>query len=425
MNTYTFINWGRNIKAEIPHYYQPVSEAEICEIVRKSRKIRMVGAGHSWSELCVSEESLINLDKYNKVISIDKQNHIARIQSGIRIYELNKELDKAGMAFINLGSYDKQSVAGALSTCTHGTGINYQILASQVESYSLIKSDGSVEEIDEKHPLFYAAITGLGSLGIISEISLNITPTFNIDDETLAVPFEEAVKNIRKWVKEYDHFKMWWIPHTGKMIVFKHNRTSEKERYTQFGNWFKLIFLAEHMYRVLLFVGHLWHKLRPICNKLMISSYSKPFRRIQKSHEVFLVPEPPVHRETEWAFDIEKAEDLLREYHNLIENSQHKINFIQEIRFTKGDNFMLSPCYRKDSVWIGAYLIGNKGWDALFTDFEKFARKHDGRPHWGKEFTPDKNYLLNLYPLYEEFTNLKKQLDPQGKFENTLIEKLF
>jgi FAD/FMN-containing dehydrogenase len=425
LSNYTFTNWGRNISVEIPHYYQPVSENEICDIVRKSEKIRLVGAGHSWSALCVSSEALINLDNYNKVLSIDKNNLTARIQSGIRIYQLNQALDREGLAVINLGSYDRQSVAGALSTCTHGTGIEYQILASQVESYSLIKADGTVEEITKTHPLFYAAVTGMGTLGIISEITLKVTPAFNIEDETIAVPFEEAVSNLKAWLKEYDHFKMWWIPHTGKMIVFKHHRTSQPEKYSRLGNWLKLIFLAEYMYRILLFIGHLWHQLRPLCNKLMINSYSRAFRRIQKSHEVFLVPEPPIHRETEWAFDIDKAEDLLREYHELIENSGHKINFIQEIRFTKGDNFMLSPCYRQDSVWIGAYLIGNKGWDALFADFEKFARKHDGRPHWGKEFTPDKSYLQSHYPLYPDFATLRKQLDPHGKFENELIEKLF
>jgi hypothetical protein len=265
----------------------------------------------------------------------------------------------------------------------------------------------------------------MGTLGIISEITLKVAPAFNIEDETIAVPFEEAVSNLKAWLKEYDHFKMWWIPHTGKMIVFKHHRTSQPEKYSRLGNWLKLIFLAEYMYRILLFIGHLWHQLRPFCNKLMINSYSRAFKRIQKSHEVFLVPEPPIHRETEWAFDIDKAEDLLREYHELIENSEHKINFIQEIRFTKGDNFMLSPCYKQDTIWIGAYLIGNKGWDALFADFEKFARKHDGRPHWGKEFTPDKSYLQSHYPLYHDFSNLRKQLDPHGKFENELIGKLF
>jgi L-gulono-1,4-lactone dehydrogenase len=425
LKNYTFTNWGRNISVEIPHYYQPVSESEICDVVKKHRKIRLVGAGHSWSELCVSEEALINLDKYNQVLYINKDKQIVRIQAGIRLYQLNNELDKADMAIINLGSYDQQSVAGALSTCTHGTGIEYQILASQVESYSLIKADGTVEEITKTHPLFYAAVTGMGTLGIISEITLKVTPAFNIEDETIAVPFEEAVSNLKAWLKEYDHFKMWWIPHTGKMIVFKHHRTSQPEKYSRLGNWLKLIFLAEYMYRILLFIGHLWHQLRPLYNKLMINSYSRAFRRIQKSHEVFLVPEPPIHRETEWAFDIDKAEDLLREYHELIENSGHKINFIQEIRFTKGDNFMLSPCYRQDSVWIGAYLIGNKGWDALFADFEKFARKHDGRPHWGKEFTPDKSYLQSHYPLYPDFSTLRKQLDPHGKFENELIEKLF
>lgn len=410
---------------EIPYYFQPTTEDEIVEIIKNHKKIRLVGAGHSWSELCVSEEALINLDNYNKVISFDKENETLKVQAGIRLFQLNKALDEIEMALINLGSYDHQSIAGALSTCTHGTGLEFQILASQVESYTLIKADGSVAEIDKNHSLFYAVITGLGALGIISEITLKIIPAFNIEDETKSYSFDEVLKNLETWVKQYDHFKMWWIPHTDKIIVFKHNRTEKPENYSKIGNWIKLRLLAEYMYRLLLFIGHLWHNLRPWCNIIMIGSYSKAFNRIQKSHEVFLVPEPPIHRETEWAFNVNKSVELLSEYRNLIEKSQHKINFIQEIRFTKGDNFMLSPCYKQDSIWIGAYLIGNKGWNGLFTDFEKFARKQNGRPHWGKEFTPDKKYLQSHYPLYINFSGLRKQLDSEGKFENKLIGKIF
>lgn len=423
-SNFKFINWGKNLKVDIPKYFRPSNENEIVAIVKEAKKVRLVGSGHSWSPVCVSEEVLINLDNYSKIIALDKDKEIVKVQAGIRLRDLNKQLDKLGFALLNLGSIDHQSLAGALSTCTHGSGINFKILASQVEAYSLIKADGSIEQIDKKHPKFRAALTGMGALGIISEISIKVCEAFNIEDKTILVPFDEAISKIPTWIKTFDHFKMWWIPHTNEMIVYQHQRTQKKEQYSSIYNWFRLILLDEYLYRILLIFGHLFHSLRPFLNKLMIQSYKAPFYRIQKSYEVFAVPEPPVHRETEWAFDINEAQRLLKEYKKMIDHSQHKINFIQEIRFTKGDDFMLSPCYKRDTVWIGAYLIGDKGWEALFNDFQDFALKNNGRPHWGKEFTPSKIDFEKHYPEIKDFKKLMAENDAKGKFMNKWMKKI-
>ena len=109
----------------------------------------------------------------------------------------------------------------------------------------------------------------------------------------------------------------------------------------------------------------------------------------------------------------------------MIAESEHKINFIQEIRFVKGDEFALSPAYQRDSVWVGCYLIGDKGWHELLSDFEKLAHSFNGRPHWGKEFTINKKYLAAQYPLMNSFNELRKNFDPTGKFENKMISQLF
>jgi FAD/FMN-containing dehydrogenase len=142
-------------------------------------------------------------------------------------------------------------------------------------------------------------------------------------------------------------------------------------------------------------------------------------------YKVFNVPEPPVHRETEWAFDINLAPTLLREYRNMIEEKGHLINFIQEIRFVRGDDFALSPCYGRDSVYVGAYNADNRGWNELLADFEELAIKHNGRPHWGKEFNVGTDYLKSVYPKWDEFVELRKEMDAAGIFANPMIEKMF
>ena len=151
-----------------------------------------------------------------------------------------------------------------------------------------------------------------------------------------------------------------------------------------------------------------------------------PLDRIEKSYTVYVVPEPPKHRETEWAFDVKDAKELLKEYQQIFSgNMSFSFNFIQEIRFTKGDDFWLSECYKRDTIWIGAYNHPDKQWPAILAYFEAFAMKHNGRPHYGKEFTVRKEYLAQQYPKYADFIVLRKQLDPSNKFGNELIDELF
>ena len=159
-------------------------------------------------------------------------------------------------------------------------------------------------------------------------------------------------------------------------------------------------------------------------NQKIVNGLLPNVDRIERSYKVFNVPEPPIHRETEWAFDINLTPTLLREYKQMVEEKGHLINFIQEIRFVKGDDFALSPCYSRDSVYVGAYNADNRGWDELLSDFEELATKHNGRPHWGKEFNVGTDYLKSVYPKWDDFLKLREELDPNGRFMNHMMIKL-
>lgn len=424
---YRFINWAKNENCLAQNFFQPETEEEIIEVVKKAKKVRMVGTGHSWNAICLSEDSILNLDYYNKVLSVDKENLQVKIQSGIKLWYLNEYLDEVGLALTNLGSIAKQSLAGAISTGTHGSGINYQILGSQIEEFSLIKADGEkiILHKERDRDLFNKCLVSLGCLGVISEITLNIVPAFNLHDYTIAVPFNQAVENLDEHINTTDHFKMWWFPHTDNMVLYRYNRTQVKANDSRFRQWFMDEFISVNIYRLLLKVGNIKRSWRKVINRLLILNFNKPLDRIEKSYKVFNVPEPPLHREVEWAFDISVAKDLLREYKQLIDSSNHLINFIQEIRFTKADDYALSACYGRNTIWLGAYNADNFGWKELMNDFETLAKKYNGRPHWGKEFNADKEYLKSVYPKYDEFNQLRKQLDPTEKFSNPFIDRLF
>ncbi len=424
---YLFKNWAGNIKRKVPSFYQPETEEEIISIIKGHNKTRLVGTGHSWNKICVSNEALVNLDLYRQVLEINKNAKTIKVQAGIKLSRLNKLLDKEGFALQNLGSIATQSLGGAISTGTHGTGINFQILGSQVLDFTLIKADGEKILIDRvnNEDLFNASIVNLGCLGIISEITWQVTDAFNLHDYTQTVYFDEVIENLEELLEQNDHLKFWWLPPAEKLIVYKYNRTHEKRNDTRLRQFLKDEFSSVLFYRSMVKIAGIYPKFAPKVSQIMTSLFEKPLDRIEKSFRVFNVPEPPIHRETEWAFDAKNAKEILTAYKRHILNSNFNFNFIQEIRFTKSDNFWLSPSYQRDSLWIGFYHYNHENWNEALPFHEAFAKKFDGRPHWGKEFTIDQNYLQEQYERFNEFIKLKKEFDPSGRFENEFIKKIF
>lgn len=420
-------NWAGNVKFAPNEIAYPESTEDVVKLVKTGRRIRCIGTGHSWSDLAPTDDILMATDGLNQVLSVDTITNLATIQAGAKLEHLNLILWSKGYAFSNLGSIARQSLAGAISTATHGSGIHHQILASQVESYVLVKADGELLEVSRKKDpsLFHLSLISLGSLGIVTEMTIRVVPKFNLHERSGLMDFEEVCDNILDWVRQENHIKMWWFPHTDKMMVYRYNSTYESENDSRFRQKMMDEWLSVHAYRLMLWWANRKPERRKWVNQKIVNGMLPNVDRIERSYKVFNVPEPPIHRETEWAFDAKLTPTLLREYKQMVEEKGHLINFIQEIRFVKGDDFDLSPCYGRDSVYVGAYNADNRGWNELLADFEELGIKHQGRPHWGKEFTVGSDYFRSVYPKWDEFVKLREEMDPSGRFMNGMLEKLF
>lgn len=427
----TISNWAYNLVFKPDRYYQPISESELLKIIQSARQnkkqIRVVGSGHSWSDLIKTTDYLINLDQYNKVIDLDSEKMLLHIQSGAKLKYINVFLAGKGFALANLGSIAEQSAGGGIATGTHGSGTAFKILGDQLQAFKIIDGQGKTHWIDrdEDPEKFKMAVVHLGALGIVSEIKIKIVPAFQLHETTELVDFDVICKDYNRIINSADHVKFWWFPPVEKMLVYRYNRTQGAPNDSRFRQWFLDEFISVYAYRLLVKIGNQNINWRPKINDWITRYFIQPVNRIESSYKVFNVPEPPIHRETEWAFPIEKGPEVLQAYAKMIEEKGHKINFLQEIRFVKGDDFALSPCYQRDSIYVGAYLIGNEGWLPLLKDFEVLAQSFNGRPHWGKEFTADKAYLKKQYPNWEKFIALKKEMDAEQLFENALINTFF
>ena len=420
------INYGKTWRFSPLWLEMPKTVEQLADIIKNAQKVRVMGARHSWSKGIITEDTLISLDKINRLLEVDQAQKQIRVQAGIRLKDLVARLEKHGLALSNLGSIDSQSLAGAICTGTHGTGINFQCLASQVEAFRMLDAHGNTHTFNKNDADFYAILVGMGCFGIIYEMILNVVESFQLHAITTTAPFDEVIENLEDYVTTYDHFKFWWLVPNEKLVLFKYNRTQEPPNENNAKRWFKDELLSVALYRSLVAIGKLKRNaLIPMFNRFLTKEGGRDYERINKSHIGFLTPVPPVHRETEWSFDYANAQALLRSYKNLLLKSEHSYNFVQEVRFTKSDDFWLSPSYKRDAIWLSMYNIDPQHYDKQLAHFIAFARANGGRPHWGKEAAFDTEYLRRQYEKFDEFTTLVKQYDPNGKFENKWTARIF
>lgn len=413
-------NFGRTWKFIPKQIACPATVEELIQIVKNTPSLRPVGSKHSWSQGIVTSETLVSLENLNRVYEIDVVNKKVRAGAGIILKDLSAQLEKKNLALSNLGSVDTQTLAGAVCTGTHGTGKNFQCLASQVESFEMVDGMGQNHKFEKDNPEFYALLTGMGCCGIIHTLTLHVTETFQMHAITDTADFDEVIENIEQYVSGYHHFKFWWLVPSKKIIIFKNNRTNAKRNDNHLKRFIQDELISGVMYRFLIFIGKLNRKkCIPPINRFLTKAGGKYFERICKSYVGFLTPLPPVHKETEWAFDYKNAKHLLQEYKNLLLQSGCSYNFVQEVRFTRGDDFWLSPAYKRDSIWLCIYNIdNNENWQKQLTLFETWAKQNGGRPHWGKDATWDKAYLEKQYERLQDFQAVIKKYDPLKKFLN-------
>lgn len=424
---HNFVNWGKNISCK-QRWYQPETEEEIRQLIEKNEKIRLIGSGHSWSGLCVTHGACVNLDHYNRILNVDLERHQVRAQAGVKMWQLNKELTRYGLALENQGSIDQQSIAGAISTGTHGTGLNFQILGSQLVELTLLKANGEklIIHKDKDRELYEAAIVNLGALGAIVEVVIQVMPAFCIQDYTTTVSFRELIHDLDFFIENSDHFKMWWLPPSDDIVIYNYKRTQEPANDSRFRRYLKDEMFSVAVYRALVSGGKRFPKMVRHFNRFLTSQMRGPLHRIEESSKVFIVPEPPVHLETEWAFDVRRAKEILTTYRRVLCRTEvFNLSFIQEFRFTKADRFWLSGAHQRDTMWIGLYAYKHENWDSCLEVFEELSKQFEGRPHWGKLFTVQSDYLRKRYLKYDDFVALRKELDPEGKFANPFIENLF
>ena len=414
-------------------FYQPKTEEELINIIKTStknkEKLKIVAAGHAMSPIAMTNDNLVNLDYFNKIIKVE--DNFVTVQAGIRLRELVEILPLYGLALKNVGQILEQSIAGAISTSTHGsTGLlkngklNHGSISTQITSLKILDSMGKfhIATKTENKDLFDAARCSLGALGVIVEVTIECEKQFNLELTEGREKFWNVLPNYKKYLSSNDYFRFWWVPgsNISKTISFKKTKKlSNQGLFKQFMRYFEVPLLIN-----ILNLGRIFGKRNII--RFLGDFLLQPKVIVDRSDKALTGPVPEFYAEMEYFFPIEKFEEIHKEFRNYILNSKFEYNFIAEIRFVASDDIWLSPYYGRDSVSISTVLYDqNDIWKDFADGLEKIYAKFDGRCHWGKHNERKSSNLKHQYEKWDDFLKLRQKMDPHGTFLNDYLKRVF
>jgi FAD-linked oxidoreductase len=426
----TWRNWAGNQKASPVSIDAPRSVAELAALVARAseqgQKVKAVGSGHSFTSAAATNGRMIRLENLNGILHVDRATCQVTVGAGTRLSELNTLLDAEGLALANLGDIAYQTVAGAISTSTHGTGKALTGLAGQVVAMKLVNGHGEIIECSQSvNPhIFDVARVSVGALGVITEYTLQAVPSFRLRALEQPMRLDEVLENAHDLASTNDHFEFFWIPHTKWALTKRNNRTEDElQPLPRVKGWIEKTFMENYAFGAVCRIGRARPSLIPRLATALPSSGSREY--VDQSFKIFASPRIVRFYEMEHALPVEALVPALREIRAMVDRKGYLLNFPVEVRFTKGDDVPLSTAYGRDSAYIAVHVYKGMECQPFFRDVEDILRAYDARPHWGKMHYREADELSKLYPRWDEFITLRNQLDPQRTFSNAYSDTVF
>ncbi|MFG2124352.1 D-arabinono-1,4-lactone oxidase [Streptomyces sp. NPDC048710] len=429
----TWRNWGGNVAARPARQVEPASVEELAAVVRKAAedglKVKAVGTGHSFTSIAATDGVLIRPQLLTGIRNIDRDAMTVTVEAGTPLKRLNAVLAREGLSLTNMGDIMEQTVSGATSTGTHGTGRESASIAAQIKALELVTADGSVLSCSEKgteeeRAVFAAARTGLGALGIVTAITFAVEPLFLLTAREEPMPFERVLAEFDQLWAENEHFEFYWFPHTGNTNTKRNNRSAGPEQPVgQLAGWFEDEFLSNGVFQVAQWVGRAAPATIPAIAQISSKALSaRTYTDIP--YKVFTSPRRVRFVEMEYAVPRAALTDTLRELKAMVDRSGLRVSFPVEVRTAPADDITLSTASGRDSAYIAVHMFRGTPYQAYFTAAERIFTAHEGRPHWGKVHTRDAEYLAEVYPRFGEFTALRDRLDPERLFQNDYLRRV-
>ncbi|MEU5099134.1 D-arabinono-1,4-lactone oxidase [Streptomyces sp. NPDC020996] len=426
----TWRNWGGNVAARPAREVTPASVEELAAAVREAAEdgltVKAVGTGHSFTSIAATDGVLIRPQLLTGIRKIDRDAMTVTVEAGTPLKRLNMALAREGLSLTNMGDIMEQTVSGATSTGTHGTGRESASIAAQIKGLELVTADGSVLTCSEKEnpDVFAAARIGLGALGIVTAITFAVEPVFLLTAREEPMPLDRVLAEFDQHWAENEHFEFYWFPHTGNTNTKRNNRSAGPERPVgRFAGWLEDEFLSNGVFQVAQWVGRAAPATVPAIARISSRALSaRTYTDIP--YKVYTSPRRVRFVEMEYAVPREAVTEVLRELRTMVDRSGLRISFPVEVRTAPADDITLSTASGRDSAYVAVHMFRGTPYQAYFTAAERIFTAHEGRPHWGKLHTRDAEYLAGVYPRFGEFTALRDRLDPDRRFQNAYLRRV-
>ena len=422
-------NWAGDQRCLPARIETPSGRAELIEAVARATAegltVRAVGHGHSFTDVACTGGVLLDMRRLSRVLDVDREAGLVKVESGIGLRPLNETIWGHGLALENLGDIDKQTISGAVSTGTHGTGSRFRNFSSQVEALELVLADGTLHEVSAADPdQLRAARIAMGSLGVIATVTLRTIPSFSIRRLDSPLPLDETLSRLDDLADGSDHFEFYVFPHTRTALLRQSERTDEEPRprnpVTRFAN----DVVAENwVMGGIARLGRSFPRRIPALARFVSERVGRT-TTLDRSYRVYASQRRIRFTEMEYAIPRRHAREAVSAVLDAAEHADPGVGFPIEVRFVAGDDSMLSPAYERDTTYVAVHQYRGMAWESYFRAVEEIMDPLGGRPHWGKRHFQTAETLAERYPEWEDFKRTRELLDPEASFRNEYLDRV-
>lgn len=425
-------NWARTEESRPVLEVAPRTIDQVVLAIQRAREtghsLKPIGASHSFTAIGATDGVRLSMEGLRGLVDADLERGRVTLWGGTHLWELPSILDPLGLALENMGDVDRQTITGATSTGTHGTGLGFGGISTQIVGATLITGTGEILDINENQhsELLPAIALGLGALGVIVTVTIQCVPRYLLRAVEAPVPFEEILESYEDRNRAADHFEFYWFPHTASTRTKTNTRLPIESGAKPLGKVAKFVdeeVMNNAMLGAVVGFERFVPSATPSINRTIETvSSSRDYSDV--SYRVFITNRRVRFREMEYALPLDAVPTALRELRAMIDRKGYRISFPVEVRAAAADKLLLSTAHGRESGYIAVHRYWRDPDHEYFREAEAILKAHDGRPHWGKMHTRDAESLRATYPKFDEFVAVRNRLDPDRVFANSYLDRV-
>lgn len=417
-------NWSGSQKSSPANIFYPDSEDALAKAIRSTQgQIRAFGGGHSFNAVVPTNASgnLVSLEAMNGLIAHDAAALTATLWAGTRVASTGPLLQAINQGLLNEADINMQSLGGAVSTATHGTGRQMQCYSATVKALRVAMADGSFVDCspEKERELFEAARVAIGSVGILSQITVQNRAAYKLREQVNVMAIKEAMTTLESERDKHRHMEFFAFPYGEKAIVKRMDITEEEPTKVEkpFIDENEILEYAADTARKHPWTNKWWQRL--------VGAFVSDSVRVGKSYEIFPSPRTVGFNEMEYSVPAERGLECFQEILATMQKQKINVFFPIEFRYIGADECWMSPFSQRPSASISVHQYYKQDYREFFKLVEPIFWKYQGRPHWGKLHSLSAKELRELYPRFDDFVRVRQQADPDGRFLNDFARKLF